>query len=528
MRFAWIAFAALTAAPVSGAAPSLEDAFSRASASAETAGYSLSKVQRWLHEVALKRIDPATGLYIADGSWNYRDTAADCYPFLAWAAFVADEDALRGPVRAILEAERKLCNQLDRIPVPFDLAKKAKTDPPYEQLVFEASEYVKDGLVAIVEADGKGPWFERMKEIIEDLWKHARVETSFGKIPSDNIEVNGDHMQALPRLFAMTGERKFLEWAERLADHYLDRDDFVPSRLRDHGCEIIGGLGLLLGVESETNPEKAKAYAPKIRRMLDEILARGLNPDGLMLNTIAKEPGRHDGPLSDGWGYNYVAYICYDMATGETRYRAAIEEPLRNLSKPLYKDYRWEGDNIDGYADSIEGAIYVLNRVPVAEGFAWVDRETAAHVARSADPLESAPLWGTMKLESNGVRTVILHALMHTRGLIARPWRRGLALGACESPEGLAVVVRAKEDWSGRLVFDVPRHKLYMGFRRDWPRMNTMPEWFTVEADARYNVRSVRGALAEKEWSGADLARGLPLSLRAGEELRLICTARPR
>ncbi|MBN1417441.1 MAG: hypothetical protein JXP34_01620 [Planctomycetes bacterium] len=533
MRFAPFAIAATIAQAVPAAAaevPSVEVAFARASASADTAGYSLSKVQRWLHEIALQRIDPATGLYIADGRWNYRDTAADCYPFLTWAAFVVDEEALRGPVRAILEAERKLCNHLDRIPVPYDLAKKTQVDLPHDQLVFEASEYVKDGLIAIVEATGKGPWFERMKEIEEDLWKHARIETPFGKIVSENIEVNGEQIQALARLFGMTGERRFLEWAERLADHYLARDDFVPSRLRDHGCEIIGGLGLLLGVESEANPEKAKAYAPKIRRMLDEILARGLNPDGLMLNTIAKEPGRHEGSLSDGWGYNYVAYLCYDMVCagmgiGEARYRAAIEEPLRNLSKPLYKDYRWEGDNIDGYADSIEGAIYVLNRVPVAEGFAWVDRETAAHVARSADPLDTAPLWGTMKLESNGVRTVILHALMHTRGIIARPWRRGLAIGACESADGLAIVARAKEDWSGRLVFDVPRHRLYMGFRRDWPRMNTMPEWFTVQPDARYAVRAVRGDLPQKEWSGADLARGLPLSLRAGEEVRIICSA---
>jgi hypothetical protein len=76
--------------------------------SAKIAGYSLSKVQRWLHEVALKRIDPATGLYIADGRWNYRDTAADCYPFLTWAAYIVDREALNGPVRSVLHAEQKL------------------------------------------------------------------------------------------------------------------------------------------------------------------------------------------------------------------------------------------------------------------------------------------------------------------------------------------------------------------------------------------------------------------------------------
>ncbi len=48
-----------------------EESFETARKSAKIAGYSLSKTQRWLHEVALKRIDPATGLYIADGKWNY-------------------------------------------------------------------------------------------------------------------------------------------------------------------------------------------------------------------------------------------------------------------------------------------------------------------------------------------------------------------------------------------------------------------------------------------------------------------------
>ncbi|HYW78540.1 MAG TPA: hypothetical protein VE890_03150, partial [Thermoguttaceae bacterium] len=159
-------------------------------------------------------------------------------------------------------------------------------------------------------------------------------------------------------------------------------------------------------------------------------------------------------------------------------------------------------------------------RLPVAEGLAWVDQETAANVARSAEPLETAKLWGTMKLESNGVRTVIMHALMHTRGLIARPWRQGLTLGACETDDGLAVVMRADSDWSGKLAFDKPRHQVVMGFARDWPRMNTMPEWFTVEADQQYVVKNTVDA-SEKTYSGKQLQEGLPIELTAGKEVVL-------
>ena len=125
---AWFVYATFGWAAGESPAVSEAESFRRAGESARIASYSLSKVQRWLHEAALKKIDPATGLYRADGYWNYRDTAADCYPFLCWAAYVVDQEALNGPVRNVLHAEMKLCNHLDRIPVPYDFDKKAKLE----------------------------------------------------------------------------------------------------------------------------------------------------------------------------------------------------------------------------------------------------------------------------------------------------------------------------------------------------------------------------------------------------------------
>jgi len=484
-------------------------AFKQAEASATIAGYSLSKVQRWLHEVALKKIEPDTGLYHPDGHFNYQDAWADCYPFLVWAAWTTDLEALNGPVRRALHAEVAHC------PEGF-FTKPENT--------YGGSEYVKDGLVAIVEVTGKDEWFERMKAIVEDVWKHAPIETPYGKIPSENIEINGEQLQVLARLHTMTGEGRYLEWAQRLADYYLSDESFVPTRLRDHGCEIIGGLGLLLGVESEVQPEKARSRLPRLKKMLDTILARGCNEDGFMYDTLGAGGGR----LSDGWGYNYIGYLCYDMASGEARYRARVEQTLRNLGKPRYVN-GWghgQGGNIDEVADSVEGGIYCLNRLPVPEGMAWVDREMASNVVRSAEPLETAKLWGTMKLESNGVRTVIMHALMHTRGLLARPWQQGLALGAADAEHALAIVIKSDKPWSGRLVFDVPRHRLYMGFARDWPRMNTLPEWFTVEPERSYVVRDLRAG-TETTFTGEQLHRGLPLEVTGGGEVRLLVSPAP-
>ncbi len=483
-----------------------EAALRKAAIAAEVAGYSLSKVHRWLHEVALKKIEPDTGLYHPDGNFNYQDAWADCYPFLCWAAWATDLEALDGPVRKALHAEIAHCP-----PGYFTKPENA----------FGGSEYVKDGLVAIVEVTGKDEWFERMKAVEEAIWQNPTVETPFGRIPSKNIEINGEQLQVLARLYTMTGDERFLAWAQRLADYYLSDDAFIPKRLRDHGCEIIGGLGLLLGVESEVAPERAKARLPRLKKMFDEILARGCNEDGIMYNTLGADGGR----LSDGWGYNYVGFLCYDAVAGKAVYRPHVKRTLRNLAKPTYENYPWEGRSIDGFADSVEGGIYCLNRVPVAEGFAWVDGEVVRNIARAYEPVDTTDLWGTMKLQSNGVRTVIMHALMHTRGVLARPWRRDLRLGAWAHGDGLAVVMKAEQAWSGRLVFDIPRHKTYMGFRHDWPRMNTLPEWFTVKADTSYTVRKV-AAGTETVHTGGAMAAGIPLEVPAGEEVRLVVEAK--
>ena len=231
--------------------------------SAQFAGLALTKVQRWLHERCLGVRDQRSGLFRPTGrEWNYQDTAADCYPFYVWAAFYTDQHLLDTVMVEALAAEQRLCNHLDRLPVSYDMDAGAKIDLPLDRVIFGASEYVKDGLTPIVEITGKNrPWYERLCGLVDDIFKHASVETPYGLIPSDNVEVNGDLLQVLPRLYSMTGDKKYLDWAHRLADHYLLPGKFVPSHLSDHGCEIIGGLGLLFAVDSTACPEKCAVPA---------------------------------------------------------------------------------------------------------------------------------------------------------------------------------------------------------------------------------------------------------------------------
>lgn len=497
----------------------------RAKRSARYAGIALSKVQRWLHEECLAVRDETTGLFRPTGKeWNYRDTAADCYPFYIWAAYYTDKKILDTVMIDALEAEQRLCNHLDRLPVRYDMDAGEKVVTPFDTMIFGASEYAKDGLVPIVEITGRDyPWFDRMKGIVDDIFKHARIETPYGKIPSTNIEVNGELLQILPRLYRMTRDKKYLDWAHRLADYYLLPGKFAPSRLSDHGCEIIGGLGLLFAVDTTAAPEKARQYKPHMEYMFDEILERGTNSDGIIVRNLHDSAGPHDNvSTGDGWGYDFVGYLDYDLALGTRRYYEAIRRPLGNLLEPRYMKFNWDSGSRDNVADSVEGGLYLLYRFPVTEAFVWADREMATMLVDHTDPNR---LWGVHKLEANTVRTVLIHTMLHTRNTIARPWKQGLQLGAAPCRDGICIYMKSDEPYEGILQFDIPRHRLYMGFENDWPRMNAVPEWFTVEPDQshRYTVKDTDTGKTTNV-SGRLLSKGLPINIEPGKPLRLTVT----
>ena len=501
----------------------------RAARSARYAGIALGKVQRWLHECCLPLRDERSGLFRPTGpEWNYRDTAADCYPFYIWAAFYTDVEVLDTVLVEVLEAEQRLCNHVDRLPVRYDMDRGEKVVTDFDTMIFGASEYAKDGLVPIVEITGKdAPWFARMRGIVDDIFKHARYDTDYGQIPSRNVEVNGELLQILPRLYCMTGEQKYLDWAHRLADYYLLPGGFVPKRLSDHGCEILGGLGLLFAVDRKACPEKCEAYRPHLEHLFDEILRRGTNSDGVIIGALEDTPGPHDNvTIRDGWGYDLVGFLDYDMALGTTRYREAIQRPMTHLLKPRYFEFNWDHGSRDNVADSVEGGLYLLYRFPTPETFLWADREIATLLVDHTDPER---LWGVHKLEANTVRTVLIHTMLHTRNTIARPWQQGLELGAAPCGKGICVFIRSDEPYEGRLQFDVPRYRITMGFEQDWPRMNAVPEWFTVEPDAahEYRVEDVDTG-SVRSVTGKALSEGLPIRLDAGKPVRLVVSAQGR
>ncbi|HOW19577.1 MAG TPA: hypothetical protein PLC79_11115, partial [Phycisphaerae bacterium] len=120
----------------------------------------------------------------------------------------------------------------------------------------------------------------------------------------------------------------------------------------------------------------------------------------------------------------------------------------------------------------------------------------------------------------NFARTAIMYALWKTQGLTIRPWRKDVRFGAVLKDDVLYVSLTADAPWQGKLLFDVPRHKVNLKLPLDYPRINHFPEWFTVAADAEYKV-TIDGKTATHK--GRELAGGLPIELAAENlQLRLV------
>ncbi len=456
--------------------------------------------------------------------WNGRDSAADNYPFMVLTAAMTDRALLQGRLLEMLRTETRLTCRLGRLPDDYSFAKKGwrREQLELDQVIFDGAEYVKDGLLYVAEWLGPSPWTERMLGITEDIWHYAPVETPYGRIPTLNFEVNGDLLQACSRLYWFTGQRKYLDWATRLGDYYLlgtnhPTRDLHQLRLIDHGCEVINGLTELYVAVAHGAPEKKRAYEKPIHDLFDCILARGRNPDGLLYSWFDPHTGAHSPGLCDTWGYDYDGFYTLWLLDHTAAYREAVRHALENL-QGKYAGACWDDQSADGFADSIEGALNLLNREPVSSAAAWIDSQTRM-------------MWSIQKPDGiiegwhgdgNFARTSLMYALWKTQGVTIEPWRTDVRFGAVRDGRDLYLWLESEQPWQGRVLFDRQRHKLLMHLPFDYTRINQFPEWFTASPQARYLVRI--GNKPTRELSGTRLTRGLPVKLSASETLALRIT----
>lgn len=452
------------------------------------------------------------------------NSGADLYPYLVLTAHVTDPDLYRGRLLQMLRNEVRYTTRQDSVPGNLEMS-SGELGPPS---LFGAGEYAKDGLLSITEYLGRTPWFYRMVDMIADAMERAPVGSRFGNLPGSDAEINGDYMQALMRLATMTGDPRFRAWGRRIADAYMNEvlpgNHGVPSgkwdfathagdgrlRLRDHGNETVVGLVLLYALEQREGTARAKQWQPAIARMLDRILASA-NADGMLYNEVdAATLKPVNQGLSDNWGYVYGAVYTFYQCTGETKYRDAVRRVLRNL--PKYRNYIWEGKagdpamplgSFDGYADSIESAIYLVAREPVPEALSWIDSEIRVMLTMQKPDGHVENWYG----EGNYNRTALLYGLMKSQGVRPEHWQGGVYVGAVQEDGMLYLALDMPA--ARRIRFDFARHRRALNLDQNYVRLNEFPEWFAAGENTVY--RLVKGDHEEVRL-GSELIEGILLA----------------
>ena len=275
--------------------------------------------------------------------------------------------------------------------------------------------------------------------------------------------------------------------------------------------------------------EHEEEYFTVLKTMLDRLLEIGRNEDGLWYNMLNVRTGKIvNKGLCDNWGYLYSGYYTFYLAckkanrmTEEKRlvYVAAIKQALGNLGN--YKSWEWENVDQDGYADSIESALYMLNRIHDEKAIEWTDDEISIMFAKQSP----AGYVDGYYLDGNFIRTVLLYAFSKTQGTYIKPWRQDVFLGAYRDGENLYVHVETVEPWRGKLYFDFPRHKEVLHLPVNYPRVNEWPEWYTIEAERNYQEtrqNTISGKQHTKTMQGAILRKGIELDLAANASVDFI------
>ncbi len=479
----------------------------------------------------LELADPSTGLIprnILDNPsrdiWNAKDCAADNYPFMVLTSALLDRELFNGKMLEMLRTETRLTSRVGTLPDTYSFSKKGfrKKNIILSDIIFGSAEYVKDGLIPLTEWLGPSQWSDRMISITDDIWKHAALKTPFGSIISDDPEVNGDMLQALSRIYWITGDKKYLEEAIRLGDYYLlgtnhPTRNFKVLRLRDHGCEIISGLCELYATVSYADPDKKLAYKAPLYEMLDRILAIGRNKEGLFYNSVNPVKGIPvDGAIADNFGYTLNGFYTVYLLDSVQNYREAVLKALSVLNDK-YRNFPWEGSSADGYADAIEGALNLCARETVTSAEHWINSEIKVMWKKQQ---QSGIIEGWHG-DGNFARTSIMYCLWKTQGTYVVPWRSDIEIGAVSQDSLLYITIFSGEEWEGRLMFDRQRHSEFMHLPMDWPRINQFPEYFTVEKKKTYEIRRENDPKPQI-FSGEELLEGYPVRVGKGACLRLI------
>lgn len=487
---------------------------------------SLACVNAWMNER-----DSISGLIPSNlmgkkNLWEPFNAGADNYAFMVLTAYLLDQKMYTGPMLDMLNSERRLTSRIESLPDVFNFSTQDFNSKEIDTIwvIFGSSEYIKDGLIPLAEYIGSSAWNVRMMEMINDLGGYYTVLKNINQkdtYKAVSEEVNGSMLQSLTRIYWMTGDKKYLERAITIGDYYLagerDLSKLEYLRLRDHGCEIIGGLSELYVTLNFARPDKKKQYQENFYRVLDRVLEVGRNEDKLFYNAVNALTGEPvDSNVVDNWGYIFDAYYSVYLIDKKEEYRQAFLDGIKNLNSK-YRNFAWEGTSHDGYADAIESGINLYNRESVPELKDWIDSEMKVMWGMQ----EEDGTVGRAHPDGNFERTAIMYALWKSKGVHFNPWREDVNAGAEFKNGKLYITLTSEKDWQGKLSLDYVRHKETLHLPIDYPRINQFPEWYTVILEKEYKMIN-RTQKSRQKFTGNELMHGVNLTLKAGEECHIV------
>lgn len=490
-----------------------------------------------------------TGLFpqsTTRNEWNYNNAAADLFCFLWIAASRTAAPALADlyatlDAEAVLAPAGELCG-----PVRWDNASPLATTEI--DRIFGTSEYAKDGLLSVVEATGDIRAMDRLQELARIIIKHSRHNGPRGPIPGSRSEINGNMLQVFSRLGCEPDGDDFAEAAARIADavveavlpanHGLPAENFdytsarpitASTRLRDHGNEIIPGLAeaYALAVTRGDDPAwraRADRWRPALLAMFERIMSLSIDANGLMIGAIDPATGSHLDPApNDNWGY----ILCGALLMVEAMQRDGNAEQERAAALLARIDataaavarttgLEWEPGSHDGYADTIESALYIAAHRPslASDLLPWAHSQIGIMFSMQ----KHDGFIGRTYLDGNFIRTALMYADMCAGGWSVSPPDAGISIGFATGTGGAAcIVITADHAYRGTLAPPPPWSEHTPRLAWDWPRLNSWPRWSRIEdlsaIDAAIGLAPTPTVRAIRE--------GLPLELEAGERITI-------
>lgn len=485
------------------------DLVAEATANAELAADSMARAMA-VHDAWMARRDPTTKLFpqsLARPEFNYRNTAADFFCFQLLIAMYTGRDTIPA-LKESLASERAL-NVQNGLCTALDWKTGEHLSRSFHDRMFSTSEYVKDGLIGLYDREGDADVMARMIELSDAMIAASREKSKFGPIPSRDSEVNGNVLQGFSRLTFASGDPKYGDMAGRLADAVVEQmlrntggvpvkrynyaNDTHPRdivQIRDHGNETAVGLSeaYSLAVARSSDPvwaDRADRWAEPLAKMYEIILTRGVNKDGLLVNQLddqTLEP--RDSGACDNWGYMFSGAILFTQAAErhgkvpKERLDAILAAVDRiSLAVTRTDGLKWEGTHHDGFADSVESAMYVAAQRPALREklLDWCDTQIA-YMFRCQRP---DGFVSDDYLDGNFIRTAMLYAEMRSGGFRLYPWKAGAGAGlaGAKGADPVLVVKAGADGYRGRLLMDHRRHRDYLHLPWDWPLLNSWPEW---------------------------------------------------